>query len=50
MKFKYIITIDSDEERAVCVSQEQKPGVISVMIIARTPEEATKLFQGVTAT
>lgn len=43
MKIRYIIIIDENEE-PVCVSKEEAPGAISVLIIARTPEEAQQLF------
>ncbi len=38
-KVRYIITIDEDEI-PVHVARELKPGVITIMITARTPEEA----------
>jgi len=38
-KVRYIITIDEDET-PVYVARELKPGVITIMITARTPEEA----------
>jgi predicted RNase H-like HicB family nuclease len=38
-KVRYIITIDEDET-PVHVARELKPGVITIMITARTPEEA----------
>lgn len=38
-KTRYIITIGEDETPAAC-SRELQPGVITVMITARTPEEA----------
>lgn len=42
-KNRYIIVIDEDEE-PLCVSKEGAPGTISVLIIARTPEEAKQLL------
>lgn len=42
-KNRYIIIIDEDEE-PMCVSKEEAPGAISVLIIARTPEEAKRLL------
>lgn len=44
MKFRYIITIGTDEE-PLCVSQEREPGTTTVLITARTPDEAAQLFQ-----
>ena len=44
MKTRYIIIIDEDEE-PMCVSKEGAPGAISVLIIARTPEEAKQVYQ-----
>lgn len=41
-KIRYIITIDEDETPAY-VSRELKPDVITIMISARTPEEAEAL-------
>lgn len=46
MEFRYIITIGADEE-PLCVSQEREPGMVTVLITARTPEEAKQLFRGV---
>lgn len=46
MEFRYIITIGTDEE-PLCVSQKREPGTVTVLIAARTPEEAARLFQGV---
>lgn len=46
MKFRYIITIGADEE-PLCVSQEREAGTVTVLITARTLEEAKRLFQGV---
>lgn len=43
MKTRYIIIIDVDEE-PMCVSKEGAPGAVTVLIIARTPEEAKQLF------
>jgi hypothetical protein len=40
---KYIIDIDETNPVAVWFKQETKPGVISVAIFARTPEEAERL-------
>lgn len=42
-KTRYIIIVDEDEE-PMCVSKEGAPGAISVLIIARTPEEAKRLL------
>lgn len=44
MEFRYIITIGADED-PLCVSQEREPSVTTVLITARTPEEAAQLFQ-----
>lgn len=41
-KVRYIITIDEDET-LVYVARELKPGVITIMITARTPEEAESM-------
>ena len=41
-KIRYMITIDEDEAPAY-VTRELKPGVITIMITARTPEEAEVL-------
>ncbi|MEG6566862.1 hypothetical protein V6B95_07760 [Thermoanaerobacterium saccharolyticum] len=41
-KVRYIITIDEDET-PVNVARELKPGVITIMITARTPEEAESM-------
>ncbi len=49
MKTRYYINIDPDASEARCVSQELEPGTLTVLIIARTPEEAALLFQGVRA-
>ena len=49
MKTRYFITIDPDEEKAVCVAKETEPGVTSILIIARTLEEARQLFHRVSA-
>lgn len=46
MQTRYIITIGMDEE-PLCVSQEWEPGTVTVLITARTPEEAQRLFRGV---
>lgn len=43
MKTRYIIILDENEE-PVCVSKERTPGTVSVLIIARTSEEARCLF------
>lgn len=43
VKIRYIIIIDEDDE-PMCVSKEGAPGAISVLIIARTPEEAKQLL------
>lgn len=44
MEFRYIITIGADED-PLCVSQEREPGTTTVLITARTPEEAVQLFR-----
>lgn len=41
-KIRYMITIDEDETPAY-VTRELKPGVITIMITARIPEEAETL-------
>ena len=41
-KIRYIITIDEDET-PIHVARELKPGVITIMITARTPEEAESM-------
>ncbi|MDD2955783.1 MAG: hypothetical protein PHD67_05640 [Oscillospiraceae bacterium] len=41
-KTRYLITIDRDETPAY-VSRELQPGIITIMITARTPEEAELL-------
>lgn len=47
-KLRYIITID-EQETPLYVSKEFKEGVITVMITARTPEEADILRKQSTA-
>lgn len=47
-KVRYMITIDEDETPAY-VARELKPGVITIMITARTPEEAESLRKEGTA-
>ena len=47
-KVRYMITIDEDETPAYA-ARELKPGVITIMIAARTPEEAELLRKEVTA-
>jgi hypothetical protein len=47
-KLRYIITIDEDET-PIHVARELKPGVITIMITARTPEEAETLRKEGTA-
>lgn len=47
-KTHYIITIGEDETPAAC-SRELQPGVITVMITARTPEEAEDMRKEYTA-
>lgn len=42
-KMRYIIIIDMNEE-PMCVSKEETSGVISVLIIVKTPEEAKQLL------
>jgi hypothetical protein len=48
LKMKYMITIDEDETPAY-VARELKPRVITIMITARTPEEAESLRKESTA-
>lgn len=48
LKMKYIITIDEDEITAY-VARELKPGVITIMVAAKTPEEADMLRKESTA-
>ena len=43
MKTRYIIIVDEDEE-PMCVCNVGAPGAVSVLIIARTPEEAKRLL------
>ena len=47
-KVRYMITIDEDETPAYA-ARELKPGVITIMITARTPEEAELLRKEGTA-
>lgn len=47
-KVRYMITIGEDETPAYA-ARELKPGVITIMITARTPEEAELLRKEVTA-
>lgn len=47
-KVRYMITIDEDETPAY-VARELKPRVITIMITARTPEEAESLRKEGTA-
>lgn len=47
-KPRYIITIGEDETPAAC-SRELQPGVITIMITARTPEEAEDMRKEYTA-
>jgi len=47
-KIRYIITID-DDETSIYAARELKPGVITIMITARTPEEAESLRKESTA-
>lgn len=47
-KVRYIITID-EEETPAYVARELKPGVVTIMITARTPEEAETLRKEGTA-
>ena len=42
-KTRYIIVIDEDDE-PMCVSKEGPPDAISMLIIARTAEEAKQLL------
>ena len=46
MEFRYYITIGTGEN-PLCVSQEREPGTVTVLITAKTPEEAAKLLEGV---
>jgi N-dimethylarginine dimethylaminohydrolase len=48
LKMKYIITIDEDET-PVYAARELKPGVITLMIMARNPEEAETIRKKGTA-
>lgn len=48
LKMKYMITICEDETPAY-VARELKPEVITIMITARTPEEAESLRKESTA-
>jgi hypothetical protein len=47
-KIRYIITIGEDETPAAC-SRELQPGVTTVIITARTPEEAESIRKEQTA-
>lgn len=47
-RFRYIITIDETETPAY-VSRELQPGIITIMITARTPEEAESIRKESTA-
>ncbi len=47
-KTRYFITIGEDETPAAC-SRELQPGVITIMITARTPEEAEDMRKEYTA-
>ena len=47
-RFRYLITIDETETPAY-VSRELQPGVITIMITARTPEEAESIRKESTA-
>jgi glutamyl-tRNA reductase len=47
-KTRYIIMIGEDETPAAC-SRELQPGVITIMITARTPEEAEDMRKEYTA-
>lgn len=49
MQTRYIITIGVDED-PLCISQELEPGTVTVLITARTMEEAQRLFRGVSVT
>ena len=48
VRFRYIITIDESETPAY-VSKELQPGIITIMITARTPEEAESIRKESTA-
>lgn len=48
VQFRYMITIDETETPAY-VSRELQTGVITIMITARTPEEAENLLKESTA-
>lgn len=47
-RFRYLITIDETETPAY-VNRELQPGVITIMITARTPEEAESIRKESTA-
>lgn len=47
-RLRYMITIDETETPAY-VSRELQPGVITIMITARTPEEADSIRKESTA-
>lgn len=47
-RIRYLITID-DTETPAYVSRELQPGVITIMITARTPEEAEDIRKESTA-
>lgn len=47
-RIRYIITIGEDETPAAC-SRELQPGIITVMVTARTPEEAENMRKEYTA-
>lgn len=47
-RIRYLITIDETETPAY-VSRELQPGVITIMITARTPEEAEDIRKESTA-
>lgn len=44
MRTRYIIIID-EEEKPMCVSKEETSGAVSVLIFARTPEEAKQMLE-----
>lgn len=47
-KLRYIITID-EQEKPLYISRELQEGIITIMITARTPEEADQLRKQSTA-
>jgi hypothetical protein len=47
-RIRYIITIGEDETPTAC-SRELQPGIITIMVTARTPEEAENMRKEYTA-